>query len=88
MEDELRDVVLIEVVLYFVVVEYGSLVYKVYIFVWCFLRFYKYVFKNWSFERRVVIVKNIVFGFVLVIWVCGNDVLRFCIVFFVFMYLL
>lgn len=59
-EDELRDMVVIEVVLYLIVVEYISFFYKVYIFVCCLVRFYVYVYKNCNLDRYVSVVRNVV----------------------------
>ncbi|KAK7285544.1 hypothetical protein RJT34_20319 [Clitoria ternatea] len=76
LQEELREVAVLEVSLYSVVPEHGSSAHKVHTPARRLSRLYIYACKHWTQNRRATIAKNTVSGIILVAKSCGNDVSR------------
>ncbi|KAK9123469.1 hypothetical protein Sjap_013071 [Stephania japonica] len=76
LEEELREVAVLEISLYSVVPEHGSSAHKVHTPARRLSRLYIYACKQWTQDKRATIAKNIVSGLVLTAKSCGSDIPR------------
>lgn len=77
LEEELREVAVLEISLYSVVPEHGSSAHKVHTPARRLSRLYIHACKQWTQDKRATIAKNTVSGLVLIAKSCGNDVPRY-----------
>ncbi|XP_068341340.1 uncharacterized protein [Pyrus communis] len=76
LEEELREVAVLEISLYSVVPEHGSSAHKVHTPARRISRLYIHACNHWTQGKRATIAKNTVSGLVLIAKSCGNDVPR------------
>ncbi|CAL1385037.1 unnamed protein product [Linum trigynum] len=76
LEEELREVAVLEISLYSVVPEHGSSAHKVHTPARRLSRLYIHAGKHWTLDKRATIAKNTVSGLVLISKSCGTDVPR------------
>lgn len=77
LEEELREVAVLEISLYSVVPEHGNLAHKVHTPARRLSRLYIHACKHWSQDKRATIARSTVSGLVLIAKSCGNDVPKY-----------